>query len=102
LLKQLKLVLSIANEDAEAAPLTKVHKAHGSEHWHRWIERKPIQLMIFSLVVILIGGIIELIPTFLIQSNVPTIASVKPYTPLRTYKEEIFMFEKVVIPVTHK
>jgi cytochrome c oxidase cbb3-type subunit I/II len=31
---------------------------------------------------ILIGGVIQIVPTIMIKSNIPTIASVKPYTPL--------------------
>lgn len=83
----------LANEEAEAPALQKVYAAHGKEHWHRWIERKPVQLMIASLVVILIGGIIEMVPTFLVQSNVPTIASVKPYTPLELQGRDIYVRE---------
>lgn len=83
----------VANEEAEAPALPKVYAAHGKEHWHRWIERKPVQLMIVSLVVILIGGIIEMVPTFLVQSNVPTIASVKPYTPLELQGRDIYVRE---------
>jgi cytochrome c oxidase cbb3-type subunit I/II len=51
-------------------------------HWHRWIERRPIQMLVVSLVA---GGHRwhhRDDPTFLIESNVPTISSVKPYTPL--------------------
>ena len=91
--KTVKAGSFLANEEAEAAPLTKVHAAHTGEHWHRWIERKPVQLMVFSLIVILIGGIIEMVPTFLIQSNVPTIASVKPYTPLELQGRDIYVRE---------
>lgn len=83
----------LANEEAEAAPLVKVYAPHGKEHWHRWIERKPVQLMVGSLIVILIGGIIEMVPTFLIQSNVPTISSVKPYTPLELQGRDIYVRE---------
>src|SRR6187401_2693448 len=42
----------VANEEAEAAPLEKEYVAHKGEHWHRWIERKPVQLMIMSMVVV--------------------------------------------------
>src|SRR3990167_7604878 len=83
----------LANEEAEAAPLAKVEKSHGKEHWHRWIERRPVQLMIASLVVILIGGIIEMVPTFLVKSNVPTISHVKPYTPLELQGRDIYVRE---------
>lgn len=83
----------LANEEAEAPALTKVVKVEKNEHWHRWIERRPVQLMILSLVVILIGGIVEMIPTFLIKSNIPTIASVKPYTPLELQGRDIYIRE---------
>jgi cytochrome c oxidase cbb3-type subunit I/II len=83
----------VADEAAEAAPLQKEYVKHEGEHWHRWIERRPVQLMVLSLVVILIGGAIEIIPTFLIKSNVPTISSVKPYTPLELEGRDIYVRE---------
>jgi cytochrome c oxidase cbb3-type subunit I/II len=91
--KTVRIGSFVANEEAEAPALAKLHVPHGKEHWHRWIERRPIQLMIGSLVVILIGGIIEMVPTFLIQSNVPTITSVKPYTPLELQGRDIYVKE---------
>lgn len=83
----------IANEAAEAAPLPKVIVTHGKAHWHNWIERRPIQLAVFSLVVVAIGGLLEMIPTFLIRSNIPTISSVKPYTPLELHGRDIYLRE---------
>jgi len=83
----------VANEDAEAPALQKIFSQHAGEHWHRKIERRPIPFLIATLVVILIGGIIEIVPTFLIKSNVPTIASVKPYTPLELQGRDIYRRE---------
>ena len=83
----------VANEGAEAPPLEKIFHKHAGEHWHRRIERKPVPFLIATLIVILIGGIIELVPTFLIKSNVPTIASVKPYTPLELQGRDIYRRE---------
>lgn len=84
---------AVNDEAAEAAPLEKVYVPHGKTHWHRWIERRPVQLMIWSLVVVIIGGAIEIIPTFLVKSNVPTISSVKPYTPLELHGRDIYVRE---------
>ena len=78
---------------AEAAPLSKDYQVSTGSHWHGWIERRPIQLLIVSLVLVLIGGIIEIVPTFLIKSNIPTIASVKPYTPLELQGRDIYVRE---------
>jgi cytochrome c oxidase cbb3-type subunit I/II len=83
----------VANEPAEAAPLPKIIETHGKQHWHRWIERRPIQLLVFSLIAVAIGGVLEIIPTFLIKSNVPTITSVKPYTPLELQGRDIYIRE---------
>ncbi|HRH47725.1 MAG TPA: cytochrome-c oxidase, cbb3-type subunit I [Panacibacter sp.] len=83
----------VANEAAEAAPLSKVIKPESEKYWHRWIERRPVQMLVFSLIAVAIGGLVELIPTFLVESNVPTIASVKPYTPLELQGRDIYIRE---------
>jgi cytochrome c oxidase cbb3-type subunit I/II len=70
-------------DDAHAAKLNK----------HRWLEKRPIQFAVLATVVVLIGGIVELVPTFLIKSNIPTIASVKPYTPLELQGRDIYVRE---------
>ena len=93
LYKTVRAGVLVADEAAEAAPLETEAVAHASEHWHRKIERKPVLFMILSLVVILIGGAIEMIPTFLIKSNIPTISSVKPYTPLELQGRDIYVRE---------
>ena len=56
--------------------------AHGKESWHRKLEGRPLQFTVLTLVAILIGGLFEIIPMYMVKSNVPTIASIKPYTPL--------------------
>jgi cytochrome c oxidase cbb3-type subunit I/II len=82
----------IPDEPAEAAPLVK-ETSHGKEYWHRVIERKPLTMLVFALILVAIGGLIELIPTFLVKSNIPTIASVKPYTPLELQGRDIYIRE---------
>jgi cytochrome c oxidase cbb3-type subunit I/II len=84
----------LANEEAEAAPL--VQAAHAGGGWHSVLESKPVLFTILSLIAILIGGAIEMVPTFLIKSNVPTIASVKPYTPLEIQGRDIYIREGCV------
>jgi len=86
----------IANEPAEAAPLSKSYVSKSGGWHHRVLEHKPILLTTLALVAILIGGIIELVPTFLIKSNVPTISSVKPYTPLELHGRDIYIREGCV------
>lgn len=83
----------VANEAAEAAPLVRATVTHGRAHWHRWIERRPMQMLVLSLIAVVIGGLVELIPTFLVKSNIPTISSVKPYTPLELHGRDIYVRE---------
>ena len=83
----------IANEEAEVAPLPSTPATGG---WHHVLESKPVLFTVLSLVAILIGGIIEMVPTFLIKSNIPTIASVKPYTPLELHGRDIYIREGCV------
>lgn len=93
LYRTIKKGTAMNEEPAEAPPLPKVYVEHGKHHWHRWIERRPVQMLIGSLVVVAIGGVIEIVPTFMIESNVPTISSVKPYTPLELQGRDIYVRE---------
>jgi cytochrome c oxidase cbb3-type subunit I/II len=52
-----------------------------------------MQMLVFSLVAVAIGGVLEMVPTFLIKSNVPTITSVKPYTPLELHGRDVYIAE---------
>ena len=83
----------VESEHMEAAPLTKEYVPSGKRFWHSIIERKPILMLVMSLIVVAFGGIFELIPTFLIKSNIPTISSVKPYTPLELQGRDIYVRE---------
>ena len=83
----------VAEEKAEAPALIAAGHHDEKAYWHRWIESRPVQFLLVTLVLILIGGIFELIPTFMIKSNVPTIASVKPYTPLELHGRDIYIRE---------
>ena len=85
----------VANQEASAPPREE-HIVTKGEYWHKWIERKPIQMLVVSLVLILIGGIIEIIPMLTIDNNIPKIASVKPYTPLELEGRDIYIREGCV------
>ena len=87
----------VEDELAEAAALTNVSKKRTSgETFHTWLERKPIQLTILATIAILIGGIIQIVPTILVKSNIPTITSVKPYTPLELEGRDLYIREGCV------
>ena len=87
----------VEDEPAEAMALTPAFVPGSSENtWHRSLERKPMSFLILSLIVILIGGMVEMMPTFMISSNIPTIASVKPYSPLELHGRDLYIREGCV------
>jgi cytochrome c oxidase cbb3-type subunit I/II len=61
--------------------------------WHRTWERLPLTFTVLVALAIVVASLFEIIPTFLIRSNVPTIASVKPYTPLELAGRDIYIRE---------
>jgi cytochrome c oxidase cbb3-type subunit I/II len=87
----------VSDELAEAPALQRVSKRRvAGEGWHTWLERKPIMLTIYATVAILIGGIVQIIPTIVVKSNIPTISSVKPYTALELEGRDIYIREGCV------
>jgi cytochrome c oxidase cbb3-type subunit I/II len=82
-----------AEEHAEAPGLSKLNDRFAKGTRHRWLEGKPVYFLIVSTVVVLIGGLVEFLPTFLVKSNIPTISSVKPYTPLELQGRDIYIRE---------
>ena len=92
LVKTVKAGKLVPNEEAEAPSLTK-DIFEKSEKQHKWLESKPGRFAIYATVAILIGGMVEMIPTFLIESNIPTISSVKPYTPLELQGRDLYIRE---------
>lgn len=87
----------VTDELAEAPALQRVSKKRvAGEHWHSWLERRPVQLTIGATIAILIGGIVQIVPTIMVKSNIPTITSVKPYTPLELEGRDLYIREGCV------
>ncbi len=82
------------NVPAEAPALAKIsNQRKEGEGLHLWIERMPTVLTVLSFVAVAIGGFAEIVPTLLIKENVPTIAAVKPYTPLELEGRDLYIRE---------
>ena len=93
LVKTAKSGALLTDEAAQAPAVLEQHGQAKGEYWHKVIERKPVQFMILSLIVVAIGGIVEIIPTMIVDSNIPKIASIKPYTPLELEGRDIYIRE---------
>lgn len=82
----------VEDDAAEAMPLEKVSKSRlKSEGWHSWLERRPIKLTIYATIAILIGGMVQIIPSLLVDEYVPKISTVKPYTPLELEGRDLYI-----------
>jgi cytochrome c oxidase cbb3-type subunit I/II len=97
IIKTVKQGAPIEDEPAEAQALAVIspNRLKG-EKWHSWLERKPVRFMVYTTIAILIGGIIQILPTILVKSNIPTIAAVKPYTPLELQGRDLYIREGCV------
>ena len=88
---------AVSDELAEAPALAKVTgRRTVGETFHTWLERKPVQLTVLATVAILIGGVVQIIPTLLVKSNIPTITSVQPYTALELEGRDLYIREGCV------
>jgi cytochrome c oxidase cbb3-type subunit I/II len=97
IVKTIKQGAAIEDDAAEAPALATIspNRLKG-EKWHSWLERKPVQFMLYTTVAILIGGAVQILPTILVKSNIPTIAAVKPYTPLELQGRDLYIREGCV------
>ena len=87
----------VTDELAEAAPLAKItSKRTSKEGYHTWLERRPVKLTIFATIAILIGGMVQIIPSLMVDEYVPVISSVKPYTPLELEGRDLYIREGCV------
>jgi len=86
----------MANEAAEAPARERSAPVAAGEHWHRWIEGRPMQMLLWSTILIAVGGIVQIVPMVFIESQVPKISSVKPYTPLELTGRDIYIKEGCV------
>ena len=51
---------------------------------------------VLTFLAVLVGGVVEYVPTALIRANVPTIATVHPYTPLELEGRDLYIREGCV------
>ncbi|MGB5322703.1 cytochrome-c oxidase, cbb3-type subunit I, partial [Lutimonas sp.] len=85
---------TVEDELAEAVPLKKISSARvAGEGFHSWLERRTILFSLLVVLAIAIGGAVEIIPLLTVDSNIPKITSVKPYTPLELEGRDLYIRE---------
>ena len=60
---------------------------------HGKIERNLSLLFVFSLVAVLIGGIVEIVPLFYLKNTIEKVEGMRPYTPLELAGRDIYIRE---------
>jgi cytochrome c oxidase cbb3-type subunit I/II len=80
---------SPADESVEFVPEREIKPST----FHERIEHHALTMTVLIVIVISIGGLVEFLPAFLVKSNVPTMASVKPYTPMELHGRDIYVSE---------
>ena len=95
LIKTMSAGKFIKEERAEAVPYNRKYNDEGLRGYfrHRILERKPMAFMWWALFVVAIGGAVEFLPVFVVESNIPQIAAVKPYTPLELEGRDVYIRE---------
>jgi len=91
IIKTIKAGSLVNNEAAEAPDLTDSSARKMGENFHRWIERRGVQFSILVFIALAIGGAVEIIPMLKVESNIPKIASVTPYTPLELAGRDVYV-----------
>lgn len=61
--------------------------------WHRPLEAKGITFTVLTLVAILVGGLVELVPPYFLQGTIEAIEGVKPYSALELEGRDIYIRE---------
>ncbi|MFY7811296.1 MAG: cytochrome-c oxidase, cbb3-type subunit II, partial [Flavobacterium sp.] len=85
---------AVENELAEAPALKVISgKQKSNEKWHSWLERRPVQFTLLTTVAVAIGGIIQIVPMIMVESNVKTISAIKPFTPLELQGRDLYIRE---------
>src|SRR5271157_6422071 len=60
---------------------------------HEFFEKNAIFLLIGSLLTVAIGGIVEIVPLFTIETTVEHVAGMRPYSPLEQRGRDIYVRE---------
>lgn len=60
---------------------------------HAILERSPTLLFVFSLLVVTIGGIVEIAPLFWLENTIEKVSGVRPYSPLELKGRDIYVRE---------
>lgn len=83
----------LAMEEAEAPARVTAGARKENEKVHPWLERTPLIFSLLAFVALAIGGLVQILPTIFVESNIPKIDAVKPYTALELEGRDLYIRE---------
>jgi len=60
---------------------------------HAILERSPTLLLVSSLLVVTVGGIVEIVPLFYLENTIEEVEGVRPYSPLELAGRDVYIRE---------
>jgi len=97
IIKTVRAGSKVTDDLAEAPALEKVSKKRTSkEGYHAWLERRPVKFTLYATIAILIGGVVQIVPSLMVDDYIPQISSVKPYSPLELEGRDLYIREGCV------
>ena len=60
---------------------------------HDWLERNLVWLVVLIVLVVSVGGLVEIVPLYFQKSTTEPLAGLKPYTPLQLSGRDIYIRE---------
>ena len=60
---------------------------------HKILEKNATLLLIFSFLVVTIGGLVQIVPLFYLENTIEKVEGMRPYTPLELTGREIYIRE---------
>ena len=60
---------------------------------HEKVETNNFLLIVLTLLVVAVGGLVEIVPLFFQKSTTEAVAGLKPYTPLQLMGRDVYLRE---------
>lgn len=60
---------------------------------HQKLERNSVWLLVFTIIAISIGGLVEIVPLFRVETTIEKVSGMRPYTPLELMGQQIYIRE---------
>jgi cytochrome c oxidase cbb3-type subunit I/II len=61
--------------------------------WHEKLEGRAVALSAGALLAVIIGGVVEFVPAMMMETQVPTLSTTRPYTPLELHGRDLYIRE---------